>query len=404
MLFAADLLLGIAGRHGLECASFHTGHKRQGLSIMLKASPSQRYQADLDAGKLTPDPAQRMAIDKVQQLYEALLARREYSSASRWNPLGWFRARRAPSVPRGIYFYGGVGRGKTYIMDLFYESLPFEQKQRTHFHRFMQQVHASLAALKNQKNPLEQVADQIASSARVLCFDEFFVSDIGDAMILGGLLEHLMARHVVLVATSNIHPDGLYANGLQRARFLPAIELLKKHTQVVELDGGVDYRLRTLQQACLYFHPLGAEAEAGLMQAMQRLSSGHAQISENIDIEVLERPIKVRRVCDEIAWFDCRQLCGGARSAFDYIELARIYHTIILSDVPQMDAGMDNIARRFVSLVDELYDRHVKLIISAAVPLTQLYTGHDLAFVFERTQSRLLEMQSEEYLAREHRP
>lgn len=368
------------------------------------ASPQQRYQADLDAGKLTPDPAQHMAIEKVQHLYEALLAEAEHSTASVWNPFGWLRARRTSTAPRGIYFYGGVGRGKTYIMDLFYESLPFERKQRTHFHRFMQQVHTALAALKNQKNPLEQVAEQIAVSARVLCFDEFFVSDIGDAMILGGLLEHLMARNVVLVATSNIHPEGLYANGLQRSRFLPAIELLKKHTQIVELDGGTDYRLRTLQQACLYFHPLGAEAEAGLRQAMERLSSGHAEISEDIEIDVLDRPIKVRRVCDEIAWFDCRQLCAGARSAFDYIELARIYHTIILSDVPQMDAGMDNIARRFVSLVDELYDRHVKLIISAAVPLTQLYSGHELAFVFERTQSRLLEMQSEEYLAREHRP
>ncbi|WP_418054910.1 cell division protein ZapE [Pseudohongiella spirulinae] len=372
---------------------------------MQMASPRQRYQADLDAGKLTPDPAQRAAIEKVQQLYEALLNQSNRHSRLSLNPLRWLRVQAASSAaPQGIYFYGGVGRGKTYIMDLFYESLPFTQKQRTHFHRFMQQVHAALAALKNQKNPLELVAGQIAGSARVLCFDEFFVSDIGDAMILGGLLEHLMARNVVLVATSNIHPDGLYANGLQRARFLPAIELLKKHTQIVELDGGVDYRLRTLQQACLYFHPLGADAEAGLLQAMERLSSGHAEISENVEIEVLGRAIKVRRVCDEIAWFDCRQLCDGARSAFDYIELARLYHTIILSDVPQMDGDMDNIARRFVSLVDELYDRHVKLIISAAVPLTQLYSGHDLAFVFERTRSRLLEMQSEEYLAREHRP
>lgn len=404
MLFRTDALLGFVGGHGLECAFFRAGCKRQGSFIMQMASPQQRYQADLDAGKLTPDPAQRLAIEKVQRLYEKLLDQSTRSGLS-WNPLRWLKGRSASSgPPKGIYFYGGVGRGKTYIMDLFYESLPFEQKQRTHFHRFMQQVHSALAALKNQKNPLERVAEQIADSARVLCFDEFFVSDIGDAMILGGLLEHLMARNVVLVATSNIHPEGLYANGLQRARFLPAIELLKKHTDIVELDGGVDYRLRTLQQACLYFHPLGADAEAGLMQAMERLSSGHAEVSGDAEIEVLGRPIKVRRVCDDIAWFDCRQLCAGARSAFDYIELAKLYHTVILSDVPQMDAGMDNIARRFVSLVDELYDRHVKLIISAAVPPTQLYSGHDLAFVFERTRSRLLEMQSEEYLAREHRP
>lgn len=375
------------------------------------ASPVLRYKADIDSGLLQPDAAQAMAIDRVQSLYEKLLRSRRgdaghglpglLSALRRLTGLG---AAAQTERVKGIYFYGGVGRGKTYIMDLFFESLPFAEKQRTHFHRFMQQVHARLNELKQQKDPLEKIAADIAADVRVLCFDEFFVSDIGDAMILGGLLEHLMARNVVLVATSNIHPDGLYANGLQRERFLPAIALLHQYTDIVELDGGVDYRLRALQQACLYFSPLGEMADRALQDAFARLSHEHASVGNNIDVELLGRTVTARKAGDGVVWFDFDKLCAGARSAFDYIEVARIYHAVVLGNVPQMGSAQDDLARRFVSLVDELYDRHVKLIISAAVPLTDLYTGHGLAFVFERTQSRLLEMQSEEYLAREHRP
>jgi cell division protein ZapE len=371
-------------------------------------SPLQCYQKDLADGLIKPDPEQALAVAELQRLYEQLLAQSQ-------KPVGLpaLLAGLAKKVVgrsaeqhaiKGLYLYGGVGRGKTYLMDTFYECLPFARKQRTHFHRFMQQVHAELAGLRQQKNPLEAVAASIAAKARVLCFDEFFVSDIGDAMILGGLLEHLMTEGVVLVATSNIHPDGLYANGLQRDRFLPAISLLHQHTVIFELDGGVDYRLRALKQACLYFHPLGADADAALRDGFDRLASGHAERLQDAHIQILGRPVPVRMVAEGVAWFDFDQICAGARSAFDYIELAKEYHSVVLANVPQLDATMDDVARRFVSLVDELYDRHVKLIISAAVPLAELYTGHGLSFVFERTRSRLLEMQSEDYLGLEHRP
>ncbi len=372
------------------------------------ATPLQCYKDDLANELIKPDAAQAAAVAELQRLFDDLLRIQR-------KPVGLISALKARissssaspvsvDAIKGLYIYGGVGRGKTYLMDTFFECLPFERKQRTHFHRFMQQVHSELAKLKQQKNPLEIVAAGIAERARVLCFDEFFVSDIGDAMILGGLLEHLMRRGVVLVVTSNIHPDGLYANGLQRARFLPAIKLIHQHTQVFELDGGVDYRLRALKQACLYFSPSGADADAALQDGFDRLACGHAERNEDAAIEILGRKVPVRLVSEGVAWFDFGQLCGGARSAFDYIELARQFHSIVLSNVPQMDSAQDDIARRFVSLVDEFYDRQVKLLLSAAVPLQDLYTGTGLAFVFERTRSRLLEMQSEEYLGLEHRP
>lgn len=372
-------------------------------------TPQERYQSDLAAGVLLPDAAQANAIQHMQRLYDELLQpppgplARLLRRATGKGGVG------GPAI-KGVYFYGGVGRGKTYIMDAFFDCLPLEGKLRTHFHRFMQQVHADLARLKHQKNPLQRVAAGISEQARVLCFDEFFVSDIADAMILGGLFEHLFNAGVVLVATSNIHPDRLYENGLQRERFLPTIALLHRHTEVVELDGGVDYRLRALRQACLYFSPLGDEADAALQQSFNALVPAHADGVADAgpvavqQLEVLGRPIPARRAVDGVVWFDFADLCAGARSAYDYIELARVYHTLILSNVPALDGARDDAARRFVSLVDELYDRHVKLIVSAAVPLPELYSGTELAFVFERTRSRLLEMQSEDYLAREHRP
>lgn len=375
-------------------------------------TPLERYQLDVAAGTIAPDPAQEQAVRHFQRLYDDLMRVPERPCGAvitAWQLLTRARQRGAvcrradESRIKGLYLYGGVGRGKTYLMDVFFESLPFQNKMRTHFHRFMQRVHAELTLLKQQKNPLESVARKISAEARVICFDEFFVSDIGDAMILGGLLTHLLNDGVTLVTTSNIQPDLLYENGLQRERFLPAIALLKRDTDVVELDGGVDYRLRSLQQARIYHSPLGVESDKELAGSFRRLIPEHAVVQAGEIIEVLGRPITSRKCADDVIWFDFVELCGGPRSAYDYVELAKVYQTILLSNVPQLTAERDDMARRFVSLVDELYDRNVKLIISAEVPLLQLYVGSSLAFVFERTCSRLLEMQSHDYLAREHR-
>ncbi len=368
-------------------------------------TPTQRYRRDLADGVLQEDVAQAHAIAQFQRLYDELLVAANASPSKLGKMWGRLPGRKAVATPpaKGLYIYGGVGRGKTYLMDVFFDSLPFERKMRTHFHRFMQRVHHELSQLKLQKNPLEKVARQIAKEARIICFDEFFVSDIGDAMILGGLLTHLIEEGVSFVTTSNIVPDRLYENGLQRERFLPAIALLKQHTVILELDGGVDYRLRALQQASIYYSPLGQEADAQLLACFERLAD-HGDVEEGVEIEVLGRKIPARMCAQDIIWFDCAALCDGPRSAYDYIELARLFQALVLSNVPSFDGSNDDLARRFVSLVDELYDRHVKLIISAQVPLLSLYTGKDLAFIFERTSSRLLEMQSEEYLGREHRP
>ena len=313
---------------------------------------------------------------------------------------GVSKAQRVPC--RGLYFWGGVGRGKTYLVDTFYECLPFNRKLRIHFHRFMQRVHHELKRLQGEKNPLDIVAKQLAEEARVLCFDEFFVTDITDAMILGGLMEKLFARGVTLVATSNIVPDELYKDGLQRARFLPAIDLINRYTDVINVDSGVDYRLRALEQAELFHYPLDAAAESSLATSFASLAPEAGQ--ENITIEVNGREIRVRRVADDVLWCDFRALCDGPRSQNDYIELARIYHAVLVSNVPVMSAAQDDMARRFVNLVDEFYDRNVKLIMSGEAPIERLYSGGRLEFEFQRTRSRLLEMQSREYLARPHRP
>lgn len=386
---------------------FSRVHAQFLLSMINTMTPAQRYERDLASGILLSDPAQAEALRHFQRVYDDLLeVRRSEQGAGLWQKLtarltGTGKDRRAV---KGLYLYGGVGRGKTWLMDVFYESLPFPDKMRTHFHRFMQRVHAELSGLKQQSNPLETVATKLAAEARVICFDEFFVSDIGDAMILGGLLEHLLAAGVTLVTTSNIEPDRLYENGLQRARFLPAIALINAHAEVVQMGGEMDYRLRSLQQAHIYYSPLGEKAETEMVRCFQRLVPEHAEVVCASGIEVLGRQIKAQRCADDVVWFDFEELCGGPRSAYDYIELAKVYHAILLSNVPQLAAERDDMARRFVSLVDELYDRNVKLIISAEVPLSELYTGTSLTFVFERTRSRLLEMQSKEYLGRQHRP
>lgn len=369
-------------------------------------SPLARYQRDLQRPDFRHDPAQEAAVNHLQHLYEQLVSawKAEQQQSLLGNFFKRFTGDSSRELVRGLYFWGGVGRGKTYLMDNFYESLPFEQKLRAHFHRFMRRVHAELKKLDGKKNPLKLVADTIAAEARVICFDEFFVSDITDAMILGTLMEELFARGVTLVATSNIVPDGLYKDGLQRARFLPAIDLLNKHTLVVNVDGGVDYRLRALEQAELYHHPLDAAADESLMCSFKSLVPAGAEVREQQEIEVEGRMILSRCVSEGIIWFDFVELCDGPRSQNDYIELAREYHAVILSNVPGLGREKDDQARRFVNLVDEFYDRQVKLIISAERPLAELYSTGKLDFEFQRTISRLLEMQSHEYLSRPHRP
>ncbi|MAT94733.1 MAG: cell division protein ZapE [Halioglobus sp.] len=363
-------------------------------------TPWQRYQADLQRQDFSHDPAQEEAVRLLQDLYERLCSAPQSSGGLRAF-IGRLRGD-TPEPETGLYLWGGVGRGKTYLMDNFYECLPFRRKLRVHFHRFMQRVHAELAALEGEKDPLLGVAGRIAEDARVICFDEFFVTDIGDAMILGGLMEALFARGVCLVATSNIEPQRLYENGLQRQRFLPVIDMLQKYTRVVNVDAGTDYRLRTLQQAELYHCPLDAAADRSLQDSFSRLALDQGQGWERIEIN--RRYLTCRRVSEDVAWFDFAELCDGPRSQNDYIELARIFHAVLVSGVPQFVAGTDDQARRFINLVDEFYDRNVKLVLAAAVPLLELYGGGQLEFEFQRTVSRLQEMQSFEYLAREHRP
>ena len=369
-------------------------------------TPIERYQRDLARPDFHPDPAQAEAVQHLQRLYERLLLALEREQSVSW----WQRWRRKPSVTpvQGLYFWGGVGRGKTYLMDNFFESLPFEQKMRVHFHRFMRRIHSELKLLGGKKNPLTLVADTISREARVICFDEFFVSDITDAMILGTLMEELFRRGVTLVATSNIAPDGLYKDGLQRARFLPAIALLKQHTQVVNVDGGVDYRLRALEQVELYHSPLDAAADQSLMESFKNLMPGSVgnsgEFQSNVAVDIEGRKIMARHLAEDVIWFDFVELCDGPRSQNDYIELAREYHSVLISNVPGLGRNNDDQARRFVNLVDEFYDRHVKLVISAARPLANLYDEGRLNFEFQRTVSRLLEMQSREYLAKPHRP
>jgi len=344
-----------------------------------------------------PDPAQWQLVGRFDDLRARLLAPGPRSLFK-----GLLKRTTRHELQRGLYVWGGVGGGKTWLMDLFFQSLPFRDKQRSHFHRFMQYMHQELRDHRGRSDPLELVAEKTARRARVLCFDELFVTDIADAMLLGGLFRGLIDRGVTLVATSNVEPDGLYRGGLQRARFLPAIELLKEHMEVVHMQPGADYRLRALERAATWFDA----AEPATTGALQRLfeeiagEPGLAQATLTLN----DRRLHARRRAEEAIWFSFDELCDGPRGQADYIEIARGYHTVFLSDVPVLDSQRENQARRFITLVDEFYDRAVKLVVSAAKPVHELYRGAKLQFEFQRTQSRLIEMQSREYLARPHRP
>ena len=378
-------------------------------------APLERYRADLKRDDFQYDAAQETAVQHLQRLYDELVAAPTTVPKALVANKG-FKARMAglmgkkasssdePELPavRGLYFWGGVGRGKTYLVDTFYEALPFPDKMRTHFHRFMQRVHNELAHYKGEKNPLTLIASKFAAEARVICFDEFFVKDITDAMILANLLEALFERGVVLVATSNIVPDDLYKDGLQRARFLPAIELVNRHCEVVNVDSGVDYRLRALERAAIFHSPLDEEAERELTRSFREIA-GH-EGEADAPLEINHRVLKTRCLHDDVAWFEFLELCDGPRSQNDYIELAREFHTVLVSNVTYMNAKKDDQARRFINMVDEFYDRGVKLLMSAEVPIEKLYSDGKLTFEFQRTLSRLQEMQSKEYLSLPHKP
>jgi cell division protein ZapE len=363
---------------------------------------AETYRQQLQERGFRADAAQDAAVRALDDLRQRLLKKSRASPSGASRLLSKLGKRKPVKPEKGLYMWGGVGRGKTWLMDLFFQSLPFDAKRRRHFHRFMHDVHDQLKLLANRESPLEIVADSIAADTRVLCFDEFFVSDIADAMILGTLLDALFRRGVSLVATSNVPPKDLYKHGLQRERFLPAIKLLEDNTRVLAVDGGTDYRLRQLTQAGTYIDSAEAQATGRLTALFDDLSDSDP--CEGGTVEIEGRAIPVVKESENVIWFEFEALCEGPRSQNDYIEIAREYQSVIVSHVPVLTAQRENAARRFIALVDELYDRHVNLILSAAAPPEGLYQGDRLGFEFQRTVSRLREMQSEEYLAREHRP
>ncbi|HGE8482749.1 TPA: cell division protein ZapE [Serratia marcescens] len=375
---------------------------------MQALSPLSRYQQALDAGEYQADEVQRRAVAQLDRIYQALLQKPAASA-----PAGGLRGKlsrllgkggeTAPQRPvQGLYMWGGVGRGKTWLMGMFFHSLPGDRKMRLHFHRFMLRVHEELTELQGRENPLEIVADGFKAETDVLCFDEFFVSDITDAMLLATLLQALFARGITLVATSNIPPDDLYRNGLQRARFLPAIDLINEYCDVMNVDAGIDYRLRTLTQAHLYLTPLNDQTRATLDRMFVKLAGKAGEDAPVLQIN--HRPLQAIRSVDGVLAVDFHTLCEEARSQLDYIALSRLYHSVILYNVQVMGPLKENTARRFLALVDEFYERHVKLVIGAEASMFEIYQGERLKFEYQRCLSRLQEMQSEEYLKLPHLP
>ena len=350
----------------------------------------QLYEQTLAERGYSADAAQLAAIDALERCENEWIA---YKSRRR-NSLTRLLIR--PEIPRGVYLYGGVGRGKSFLMDCFFNAVPLQRKVRLHFHEFMREVHRELADLHGTVNPLEELGKRMSRRFRLICFDEFHVADITDAMILYRLLESLFAHRVSIVTTSNFRPDGLYPNGLHRERILPAIELLKDRLQIVNVDAGTDYRRLTLEQVAMYHTPLGPAADAAMASAFERLAKAKEE-SPLLNIE--HRVLKARRRAGGVVWFDFQELCGGPRSQNDYLELASRFHTVLVSGVVQMSPRLASEARRFTWLVDVLYDRHVKLILSAEVEAGGLYTVGPLSHEFPRTVSRLHEMRSAEFLS-----
>ena len=354
----------------------------------------QAYEAELVARGYQSDPAQLRAVDALERCANEWAAFKEQRS----NTLK--KLIHHPDTPRGVYMYGGVGRGKSFLMDCFYNAVPLRRKTRLHFHEFMREVHRELRDLAGTVNPLDELGKRIAKRYKLICFDEFHVADITDAMILHRLLSALFDNGVGFVTTSNFKPDDLYPGGMHRDRILPAIALLNDHLEVISVDNGTDYRRRTLEQVNLYHAPLGAKADAEMTDAFDRLAESQ---DESPVLNIESRKIYARRKAGGLVWFDFKTLCGGPRSQNDYLEIATQFHTVLLSDVPAMPPRMASEARRFTWLIDVLYDRRVKLIMSAEVAPEALYTEGPLAHEFPRTISRLNEMQSAEFLALERR-
>jgi len=358
--------------------------------------PSQRYAAGVARGDWGHDPAQQPALAELDRIHAGLVA----APPRRGLLAGLFGA--APEAPRGLYLWGGVGRGKTFLIDLFFDGLPIAHKRRIHFHRFMREVHAQLRAHAGASDPLARIARQWRQALRVLVLDEFFVIDIGDAMLLGRLTEKLFEQGVVLVTSSNTAPQDLYKDGLQRAGFLPAIAQIERHCAVVHLDSDRDYRLRALTRSPVYRAPLDDASHDWLAQRWRELTTGVPHDPADA-LEINGRRIPARALAEGHAWFDFAALCEGPRAASDYIEIATEYHTVLVGGIPAFGDANPDPGRRFVHLVDELYDRHVNLVCTAAAAPALLYHGEKLAGAFERTASRLTEMQSAQYLALEHR-
>ncbi len=370
--------------------SYLFNSKLRGIGVNVK----QTYEAELRNRGHVADPAQLRAIDALERC------------ASEWAA---FKLKRSnafkklinhPEIPRGVYMYGGVGRGKSFLLDCFYNAVPLKRKTRLHFHEFMREVHRELSRLQGTVNPLDALVKHMAKRYRLICFDEFHVADITDAMILHRVLDAMFAHGVGFVTTSNFRPDDLYPGGLHRNRILPAIALLNAQLEVINVDNGTDYRRQTLDSLQVYHVPSGSEADAAMEQAFQVLAASHDQ-DPLLHIEA--RQIRARRRAGGMVWFDFKTLCGGPRSQNDYLEIASLFHTVFLSDVPHMGVRMASEARRFTWLVDVLYDRRVKLVLSAQVAPEDLYTQGPMAHEFVRTVSRLVEMQSHEYLAQERR-
>ena len=361
-------------------------------------TPLEKYQENLLRDDFSSDPAQKDAVQHTQALYEELTEIDEEKGLVEQIKNKLLSEKR--QTIKGLYFWGGVGRGKTYIIDAFYDCLPFSDKTRIHFHRFMQRIHNELKQLKDVEDPLLIVADKITEETRVLCFDEFHVTDITDAMLLGGLIKALFERGVILVTTSNEAPDQLYPGGLQRERFLPAIELIKQHTHVINIDSGIDYRLRFLDKAETYHYPLDQNATGMLRNNFEHIAPDEG--ADDLVLEIEGRMIKTVSCADGVVWFKFSEICDGPRGAADYIEISRLFQTVLIANIPTFSDENNDQAKRFMTLVDEFYDHNVKLIVTAAALPGALYNGKRLEKPFQRTISRLQEMQTHDYLAKQH--